>query len=105
MDAGTLLREARARARLSQRELARRAGTSHATLSFYESGRKMPSYATVARIVRAAGFVLESDLAPVAGGADRAARGRELLEVLELAELFPARHEHTLPYPAFGRLG
>jgi hypothetical protein len=33
---------------------------------------------------------------------DRAVRAQELLDVLELAELFPARHQRTLRYPAFG---
>lgn len=33
--------------------------------------------------------------------AARAARGRELAAVLELAGLFPARHEATLAFPPF----
>jgi hypothetical protein len=35
-------------------------------------------------------------------GADPAARGRELVEVLELAEMFPARPARTLAAPRFG---
>jgi len=53
--AGNLIRLARHDSGLSQRELARRAGTSQATLSAYEAGRKSPSLDTLARIVRAAG--------------------------------------------------
>ena len=53
--AGNLIKLARHDAGLSQRELARRAGTSQATLSAYEAGRKSPSLETLARIVRAAG--------------------------------------------------
>jgi transcriptional regulator with XRE-family HTH domain len=53
--AGNLIRLARHEAGLSQRELAKRAGTSQATLSAYEAGRKSPSLETLARIVRAAG--------------------------------------------------
>lgn len=53
--AGNLIRVARHDAGLSQRDLAKRAGTSQATLSAYEAGRKSPSLDTLARIVRAAG--------------------------------------------------
>lgn len=53
--AGNLIKLARAESGLSQRALARRAGTSQATLSAYESGNKSPSLDTLARIVRAAG--------------------------------------------------
>jgi transcriptional regulator with XRE-family HTH domain len=100
--ASTLLHRARARAGLSLRELARRAGTSHSTLSAYETGRKVPTVETLDRILRAAGFVADVDLEPDVGGADRAARGRELIEVLELAGMFPARHSRTLDLPRFG---
>lgn len=53
--AGNLIKLARHDAGLSQRQLAKRAGTSQATLSAYEAGRKSPSLDTLARIVRAAG--------------------------------------------------
>ncbi len=112
MDAATVVRRARSRSRLTLRELAERAGTSHATLSAYESGRKVPTVATLDRVVRAAGLVLGDDLVPagvgVAAGVpgaadtDEAARGRELIDVLELAALFPARHEPELVFPRFG---
>lgn len=62
--AGNLIKLARHDAGLSQRELARRAGTSQATLSAYEAGRKSPSLDTLARIVRAAGQDLRIQLAP-----------------------------------------
>jgi transcriptional regulator with XRE-family HTH domain len=102
VNAATLVHRARARADLSLRELARRAGTSHSTLSAYEAGRKVPSVETLDRIVRAAGFVADVELEPDVGGPDRAARGRELLEVLELAAQFPARHAPVLEFPRFG---
>jgi transcriptional regulator with XRE-family HTH domain len=105
MHAAATLRRARARSGLSLRDLARRAGTSHATLSAYETGRTTPGVDTLDRIVRAAGFELDAELVPaVDGGTDPAARGRELVEVLELAALFPARHSATLEYPPFGRV-
>lgn len=50
-----LIKLARHDAGLSQRELARRAGTSQAAIAAYESGRRSPSLETLARIVRAAG--------------------------------------------------
>ena len=62
--AGNLIKLARADAGISQRELARRAGTSQATLSAYEAGRKSPSLDTLARIIRAAGLDLRIQLAP-----------------------------------------
>jgi len=100
--AGATIRDARARRGLSLRELARRAGTSHPTLVAYEAGRKVPSVETFARIMRAAGFVLALELVPDVGGPDAEARGRELVEVLELAARFPARHARTLDAPRFG---
>ncbi len=102
MEAATLLRRARTRSRLTLRELASLAGTSHATLSAYETGRKVPTVATLDRIVRATGLELVGELEPSVGGVDRAARGRELIEVLELAALFPARHDPELTFPRFG---
>lgn len=103
MDAGTTLRRARKRAGLSLRGLAARADTSHSTLAAYESARKVPSVETLDRIVRAAGYELASELTPSVGGADRAARGRELVEALELAALFPARHGAEPELPRFGK--
>ena len=101
MNAAVELRSVRLRAGLTLRELARRAGTSHATLAAYESGRKAPSVATFDRIVRAAGFRPDLELTKSVGGADPADRGRELVEVLELAGRFPARHSRTLRFPRF----
>jgi transcriptional regulator with XRE-family HTH domain len=102
MDAATTLQAARSRARLSLRALARRAGTSHSTLAAYESRRKVPSVETLERIVRAAGYELRVEVSPAVGGSDREARGRELIEVLDLAAMFPARHARTLAAPRFG---
>ncbi len=103
MDAGDCIRRARARSGLSLRLLAERAGTSHSTLSAYESGAKVPSVVTLERILRAAGFALDLSLEPRVGGPDPDARGRELVEVLELAAMFPARHDQQLRAPIFGR--
>jgi len=56
--AGDLIKLARHDGGLSQRELARRAGTSQAAIAVYESGRRSPTLETLARIVRAAGHDL-----------------------------------------------
>ncbi|HEX2058686.1 MAG TPA: helix-turn-helix transcriptional regulator [Actinomycetota bacterium] len=53
--AGDLIRVARHDGGFSQRDLARRAGTSQAAISAYESGTRSPTLDTLARIVRAAG--------------------------------------------------
>jgi transcriptional regulator with XRE-family HTH domain len=103
MDAAVTLRRARTGAGLTLRGLATRAGTSHSTLAAYEAGRKIPTVDTLDRVVRAAGFELAIELVPNVGGPDRAARGRELAEVLDLAARFPARHTATLEFPIFAR--
>ncbi len=57
--AGTVLRDARRRAGLSQVELARRAGVTQSVISAYESGHRQPSLPTLAALVDAAGCDLE----------------------------------------------
>jgi transcriptional regulator with XRE-family HTH domain len=104
MDAAHLIRTARLRAGLSLRQLAERAQTSHSTLAAYEQARKTPNVDTLDRILTACGFRVEVTLAPrpTEVAADPAARGRELVEVLELAEMFPARQTADLTAPRFG---
>lgn len=53
--AANLIKLARRDAGLSQRELARAAGTSQGAIAAYESGQRSPTLETLARIVRAAG--------------------------------------------------
>jgi transcriptional regulator with XRE-family HTH domain len=101
VNAAPTLRLARQRADLTLRELAGRAGTSHSALAAYEAGRKVPSVATFTRILRAAGVELDASLRPSMGGPDDADRGQELIDALELAAMFPARHEPTLSAPVF----
>ena len=103
MDAAGLTRTARHRGGMSQRALGRAAGTSHSTIAAYEAGRREPSFEAVIRILRAAGYELQLELRPVVGGVDRASRGRELVDALELAAQFPARHDRFLDAPVFGR--
>ena len=94
---------ARQRAGLSLRELARRAATSHATLSAYEQGRKCPSAAVFLRILEACGNAVDIHLQPRIREADGIPRGEELAAVLRLAGQYPARAERHLALPAFPR--
>jgi transcriptional regulator with XRE-family HTH domain len=64
MPAWALLREARARANLSQRALAARADTAQSEIARIENGRQEPSHATLERIIRAAGFDVRIELVP-----------------------------------------
>ncbi len=103
MNAAEVIRTARLHADLTLRALAARAGTSHSAIAAYESGAKMPSAATVDRIIHAAGFALDRELCPRVRGDDRLDRGTELAVVLELAAEFPAHRSPTLEFPVFGR--
>jgi transcriptional regulator with XRE-family HTH domain len=67
MKAGTgasLMREARARAALSQRQLAQRAGTAPSVVARIELGDTSPTFQTLERLVGAAGFDLAVELVP-----------------------------------------
>jgi uncharacterized protein len=103
MDVATTLRRARERAGLSQAALARRAGTSQATISAYEGGHKTPSVATLERLLAATGSRLTIEARPPAAyapsPAEMSRRGRTLIAVLELAEALPTRHEPKLRFP------
>ena len=55
---GTLLRRARTGAALSQRELARRAGTAQSVVARIERGQTSPTWATLQRLLGAAGCEL-----------------------------------------------
>ena len=66
-----LVREARRRAGLTQRELAARAGTSQAAVARIERGRQTPSLETLQRLIRACGLDLRIHLAPPDGHRDQ----------------------------------
>ena len=59
---GALLRRARTGARLSQTELAARAGVTQSVISAYESGHRQPALATLAALVEAAGYELSVNI-------------------------------------------
>ena len=62
---GRILREARHRAGLTQRELADRAKTAQSVVARIEQGRSDPSTGTLSRLLAAAGFELRTDLLPL----------------------------------------
>jgi transcriptional regulator with XRE-family HTH domain len=64
--AGDLIREARQRSRISQRELARRAGTSQAAISRIESGREEPTLERLEQILAGLGWRPVIELEPIA---------------------------------------
>lgn len=103
MDSAVILRDARTRAGLTQAQLAQRAGTSQATISAYEHGRKAPSVETLGRLLAAAGSRLTvragSNAVVQPTAAQRARAGRTLIDVMLLAELLPTRHEPQLHFP------
>lgn len=103
MDVPGTLRQARGRAGLSQIALARRAGTSQATVSAYEGGRKQPSVATLSRLLAATGsrLAVEEGHPPLVdpSSARHAQTDRTLMEVISLAEALPTRHSRDLSYP------
>jgi transcriptional regulator with XRE-family HTH domain len=65
MTCGSLIREGRKRAGLSQRELARRLDTSQAAIARWESRSVKPTFESVERALRACGLELRISLVPV----------------------------------------
>ena len=62
MTARELIRSARHRAGLTQRELARRLGTKQPVIARWELGHREPDFEAVVRALRACGFELSTDL-------------------------------------------
>jgi transcriptional regulator with XRE-family HTH domain len=65
MNAGTLIRQARRRAGLTQRELGDRSQKAGSAISRWERREVEPSLATLRELVNAAGFELVIGLAPL----------------------------------------
>ncbi|CAB4888966.1 MAG: helix-turn-helix domain-containing protein [Actinobacteria bacterium] len=94
MEVGSLIREARRFAGLSQSEHAARAGTSQATFSRYESGDATPTLVTLERLLAAAGanLVLSS----------RTSRRRHDARSPRMAKLLYRRREVNLALARHG---
>lgn len=94
----TIIERARRGSGLSQRELARRSGTSQSTLSTYEHGTKSPTLAVAERIVAASGYDL--DLVPrVTFTAHAGARGEPFVVPDRLWRLEPTDALATVTLP------
>lgn len=79
MDAGRLVRTARLRSGLTQRELAQKARVPQPMVSLIESGRQDPRHSTLLRLLSSCG--LDVDLVAIAGtGVDRS----QFVETLKL---------------------
>lgn len=98
------IRRARLQRGFSLRELARRAGTSHATLSAYEHGTKSPTVATLLRIIHACDLAMDVQLRPRVREHNGVARGDELAQALYLAQQFPSRPARRLNAPVFATM-
>lgn len=90
---GQLIRDARRQARLSQTDLARRAGVAQSVISAYESDRREPGMATLSKLIEATGHRLTLAFEPLPGrrlGLPDTPLGRRLRRhrrtVLELAQ-------------------
>jgi predicted nucleotidyltransferase/DNA-binding XRE family transcriptional regulator len=62
MEGAVLLRSARRRARLTQSQLAERAGVTQSVVSAYEAGRRQPSLPTLSALIAATGYELDLQL-------------------------------------------
>jgi transcriptional regulator with XRE-family HTH domain len=62
LDPAHLLREARSKAGLTQRELSKRAGTAQSVIARIELGQTSPTAATLNHLLSAAGFELRTEL-------------------------------------------
>jgi transcriptional regulator with XRE-family HTH domain len=78
-----LLREARLRAGLTQGALSQRSGKDRVQINRYEAGAVAPNLDTLVELVRACGFDLPLELAPLKGEADD--------ELEQLQQLSPER--------------
>jgi transcriptional regulator with XRE-family HTH domain len=93
----SLLREIHRRSRLSQAELARRAGLPRSVINTYLRGHREAGTDALSRIAAAGG--LELRLAPRTPPVDPERAGRRLAQVLDLAEALPFKRERKLRYP------
>ncbi len=71
MTSGTLIRQARLLAGLSQVELSERSGKDRAQIARWERDVVQPSFETLRELLRACGFDLEARLVPYEGNEKR----------------------------------
>lgn len=83
---GELIREARLRAFLTQKDLATIIGSSQAEISRWETGKRVPSFSVILRVVGATGHDLELALKPTASVGDD---HRPAMTILPAERLLP----------------
>lgn len=89
------MHQIRASARISQAELARRAGMPRSVINAYERGSRQPRADALSRIAAAAGMELRAVPRP---RVDFERAGRILAQVLDLAEALPQRRRGPLAF-------
>jgi transcriptional regulator with XRE-family HTH domain len=99
-ESADLLRRARARAGLTQRELARRTGVAQPLISAYEKGRRQPGADMLLRLLRATGH--EVALTSTVEASREAAA--KLEQVAALAMALPVRDRGPLAFPSWRSL-
>lgn len=85
------------RSKLSQAELARRAGLPRSVVNAYVRGSREPGAKALAKLAAAGGLELQLTRRTPPVDADRASK--ILVQVLELAEALPYRPRAELGYP------
>ena len=90
--AAALLREARTRAGLSQRDLAKKAGTAQSVIARIERGQTSPTLETLERLLAAAGVELHASLAVK----ERDVRSHMLDDVPRILRLTPEQRLEEL---------
>src|SRR5881397_1651355 len=103
MMAGVFLKEARRAARLSQRELARRAGVAQPVLSRIERGHSSPRFETLDRLLRECGKGLELIERPGIGVDRSLIRDRLRLSAGQRARLAAREWKRTRQFERRGR--
>jgi transcriptional regulator with XRE-family HTH domain len=99
MRGGAIIREARRRSGLTQRELAERLGTTQSAIARLESGATEPSYERVVAAVRACGLELE----PRLGAADDADWSVAAANLVVGVDERVRRHRAALRFARAGR--
>ncbi|GAB3458295.1 nucleotidyltransferase domain-containing protein [Kineococcus endophyticus] len=107
--AQVLLKEARARAGLTQTQLGQRAGVTQSVISAYESGQRQPSVPVLLHLLRASGHLLEASLvaadsplnAPLSGPLGRRLR-RNRRKVTAIAAAHGVHHVRVFGSTARG---
>jgi len=99
MSGGSLVREARRRAGLTQVELARRVGTTQSAIARLERGRTEPTAERIGQLVGACGLELQVRLAPLDDSDWSVARSNLALDVDSRVR----QHQAALRFAKAGR--